>query len=123
MRGKYSGRLKSKHKQEIYAICWSPDESRIASGSNDKRVLIWNAMTGEVIQELPTFQLQILSISLNLFFDKMVVFEATRSIHLFEKMQDHFQQTKTICKMKMKNANDPQNTNIHLFIPESHSDS
>ena len=34
------------HSDEVWAVAWSPDGTRIASGSLDKTVQVWNAVTG-----------------------------------------------------------------------------
>ena len=35
------------HYQDVLALSWSPDSKRIASGSLDKTVQVWDAMTGK----------------------------------------------------------------------------
>lgn len=37
----------------VYAVGWSPDGTRIASNSSVSRMFVWNAATGEVIDEIP----------------------------------------------------------------------
>jgi WD40 repeat protein len=34
------------HSEPVTSVCFSPDGTRIVSGSNDKTVRIWNAVTG-----------------------------------------------------------------------------
>ncbi len=34
------------HSDIVYSVAWSPDGTRLASGSNDKTVQIWNARDG-----------------------------------------------------------------------------
>ena len=34
------------HSEDIYAVCFSPDDTHVASGSGDHHVIIWNAETG-----------------------------------------------------------------------------
>ena len=36
------------HVDNVFAVAWSPDSASIASGSRDKTVSIWNALTGKV---------------------------------------------------------------------------
>ena len=31
------------HKQEVCGLKWSPDETQLASGGNDNKLLLWNA--------------------------------------------------------------------------------
>jgi WD40 repeat protein len=40
------------HTLPVSALAWSPDGSRLFSASHDKRVLIWNPVTGEAIEPL-----------------------------------------------------------------------
>ncbi|KAJ5874380.1 uncharacterized protein N7529_002810 [Penicillium soppii] len=40
------------HFDEICSIAWSPDGSRLASGSNDRTVRVWNPATGRCISTL-----------------------------------------------------------------------
>ena len=35
------------HLDEVLCVCFSPDGERLASGSADKTVKVWNARTGE----------------------------------------------------------------------------
>jgi WD40 repeat protein len=35
------------HRDVLRAVAWSPDGTRIASGSYDKTVQVWNAITGD----------------------------------------------------------------------------
>ena len=34
------------HSSSVYAVAWSPDGKRIASGSDDKTVQVWDAANG-----------------------------------------------------------------------------
>ena len=36
------------HDDNVFAVAWSPDSASIASGSRDKTIHIWNALTGKV---------------------------------------------------------------------------
>ena len=36
------------HDDNVFAVAWSPDRASIASGSRDKTIHIWNALTGKV---------------------------------------------------------------------------
>ena len=40
------------HSDSVTGIAWSPDGGRIATGSKDTSVRIWNAETGEIEDEL-----------------------------------------------------------------------
>ena len=40
------------HSDQVYAVAYSPDGSRLASGSDDKTVRVWEAATGEAVQTL-----------------------------------------------------------------------
>ena len=40
------------HRGQIVVVAFSPDGKRIASGSEDKRVKIWNAATGVEVRRL-----------------------------------------------------------------------
>ena len=40
------------HSRAVIAVSFSPDGTRIASGSGDKTVKVWDAATGEVVQTL-----------------------------------------------------------------------
>ena len=42
----YLSQLFTGHSREVTSVCFSPDGSRIVSGSDDKTVRIWNAVTG-----------------------------------------------------------------------------
>ncbi len=35
------------HTSTIFAVAWSPDGTRIASGGNDNTVQVWDAKTGQ----------------------------------------------------------------------------
>jgi eukaryotic-like serine/threonine-protein kinase len=35
------------HTSTVFAVAWSPDGTRIASGSNDNTIQVWNATTGK----------------------------------------------------------------------------
>ena len=35
------------HTNSVWSVCFSPDGSKIASGSSDKKVLIWDTASGE----------------------------------------------------------------------------
>jgi WD40 repeat protein len=37
------------HRASVYPVALSPDETQVASGSEDKTIHIWNAQTGQVI--------------------------------------------------------------------------
>jgi WD40 repeat protein len=45
----------SKHSESVLTIAWSPDGKTIATGSDDKSVLIWDAEKGEVKATLKGF--------------------------------------------------------------------
>lgn len=36
------------HTSTVFAVAWSPDGTRIASGSNDDTAQVWDASTGRV---------------------------------------------------------------------------
>lgn len=36
----------------IYTIAWSPDETKVCSGSRDRTVQIWNAKDGKLLHTL-----------------------------------------------------------------------
>ena len=40
------------HSREVTSVSFSPGGSRIVSGSQDKTVRVWDAVTGEVINTL-----------------------------------------------------------------------
>src|SRR5271154_4444846 len=40
------------HSDSVYSVAFSPDGSRLASGSNDRTVRVWNTATGQVKQTL-----------------------------------------------------------------------
>ena len=42
----YLSQLFTGHSGGVNSVCFSPDGSRIVSGSGDKTVRIWNAVTG-----------------------------------------------------------------------------
>ena len=42
----------SGHTESVNSVAFSPDGSKVVSGSGDKTVKIWNADSGEVIQTL-----------------------------------------------------------------------
>ena len=42
----YLSQLFTGHSDYVRSVCFSPDGSRIVSGSDDKTVRIWNAVTG-----------------------------------------------------------------------------
>jgi len=37
---------------EIWSLCWSPDNAYIATASEDQKTRIWNASSGDIVQEL-----------------------------------------------------------------------
>jgi WD40 repeat protein len=45
-----------KHTQWVESVCFSPDGKRLASGSQDRTVVVWNAETGAVIATLDGHQ-------------------------------------------------------------------
>jgi WD40 repeat protein len=45
----------NKHSAAVLSIAWSPDGNTIATGSEDKTVLLWDAEKGEVISTLQGF--------------------------------------------------------------------
>ena len=40
------------HTDFVTSVAWSPDRKRLASGSMDKTVKVWDAVTGEVLLNL-----------------------------------------------------------------------
>ena len=36
----------------VFSVSWSPDGTKIASGSQDKTIKIWNAQTGQCVSTL-----------------------------------------------------------------------
>lgn len=36
------------HKDDIYDLCWSPDGSKLLSGSIDNTAIIWNFAQGKI---------------------------------------------------------------------------
>lgn len=36
------------HKDDIYDICWAPDESKLVSGSIDNTAIIWDFTKGKM---------------------------------------------------------------------------
>ena len=40
------------HASPVYSVAFSPDGSRLASGSDDQTVRVWNIATGQVEQTL-----------------------------------------------------------------------
>ena len=36
----------------VRSVAWSPDSKKIASGSNDKTIKVWNAQTGQCASTL-----------------------------------------------------------------------
>jgi WD40 repeat protein len=40
------------HARDVNALAWSPDGTKLASGSDDKTILIWNPVTGEELCKL-----------------------------------------------------------------------
>ncbi len=40
------------HTDSVSSVKWSPDGATIASGAHDKRVILWDAKTGDVIRKL-----------------------------------------------------------------------
>ncbi|MCP4257807.1 MAG: WD40 repeat domain-containing protein, partial [Planctomycetes bacterium] len=52
LRGEATKMLLKGHKEMIFGVAYSPDGKLIGTGSNDKTVRIWDAVTGELRQEL-----------------------------------------------------------------------
>ena len=45
--------LTSSHRnRRVWSVAWSPDGTKLASGSEDKTVKIWNAKTGQCVSTL-----------------------------------------------------------------------
>ena len=40
------------HSEDVYAVAWSPDGGRLASGSGDSTVWVWNAETGAAMMTI-----------------------------------------------------------------------
>lgn len=36
------------HKEDVYDLCWSPDDSKIISGSIDNTAIIWDTKQGKM---------------------------------------------------------------------------
>lgn len=36
------------HKEDVYDICWSPDDSKLLSGSIDNTAVIWDFSKGKM---------------------------------------------------------------------------
>jgi WD40 repeat protein len=51
------------HAAEVHSAVYSPDETRIVSGSNDSTVRVWDAHTGKQLEVLKGHEYQVMSVS------------------------------------------------------------
>ena len=50
------------HDREVVSVSWSPDGTRLASGSDDKTVRIWEVATGKELSQLTGHQSRVSSV-------------------------------------------------------------
>ena len=63
LRADVSRRVLSGHQGTVTSVAFSPDGSRIASAGQDRAVRLWNARTGELLEELSGHQDQIVAVA------------------------------------------------------------
>ena len=42
------------HKKQVRSVCFSPDETKLVSGSYDKYIKIWNPISGDEFDSIYT---------------------------------------------------------------------
>jgi WD40 repeat protein len=52
-----------KHKDSINALAFSPSGQLVASGSADRTIILWNAVSGQILRQIDAHSGQVLSLS------------------------------------------------------------
>ena len=42
------------HKDCVFSVCFSPDETKLVSGSDDEYIKIWNPISGDKLDSIHT---------------------------------------------------------------------
>ena len=92
------------------------------SGSYDNSVIVWNAVSGEIVQQISQFGYPIHSVCVDDGFRNMVVYEANRSLHFLHRTDIKFDSKCVVSKIKMKNLTEPHNGVVHILVPETLSE-
>ena len=76
------------HTKAVTALAWSPDRIRIASGSYDRSVRIWNAVTGELTKTMVVHKKGITTLIWSL--DSSILFSASldNTIRIWHHVSD-----------------------------------
>jgi WD40 repeat protein len=53
----------SGHEGDVHSVAFSPDGTRIASGSDDKTVRLWDAASGDLLATLAGHEARVLSVA------------------------------------------------------------